>query len=198
MTDTIHSDPTRVEKRYRRLSLIALVFIAPLAVFLAGREDRAAYGASAELRPVEVAAGQTVEYNGAQIRLVRAHVSTNSFGLPPDRTMLRARYEATLSRHDPLSWSDCRLNLRDQRGREWSLFPAPPAAVRTTMASPGEAEAAEGCGVLRLSSSEVGKPVQFEAYFLVPTDVAGTLRPTLSSTGARPRYLIFPAVGGAQ
>lgn len=177
------------ERRMRRLATAALVVLVPCTVVATGWRDAREILRTRELRPVDVPTPQSVEYDGASVRLVGIAVLPFEAGLPADRTFVRTRLLVE-PRRAGTAWNDCRLNVVDDAGRSWEAVQPVPDLLRRALAKPGEPQGA-GCDGLVVSEAKPGSALAIDGYYLVPRAVAPSLRVTLSTREGRPAYLRF-------
>lgn len=181
--------PTPAERRGRRIALLALVLLVPMAMLVVGLRDATELQRRLEIVAIDVPAGRPVEHIGARLALASFDVLPPTAGIPADRTFVRARLdvEALAPGKD---WLACRLFLVDARDRRWEEFGFPPSALERQFRKPGEARG-DRCSALGSDKLEAGTKLIVEAYFLVPTSAVSELRLTMSAMGGRPRYLRF-------
>jgi hypothetical protein len=177
------------ERRMRRLATAALVVLVPCTVVATGWRDAREIFHTRELRPVDVPAPRSVEYDGAAVRLVGLAVLPFEAGLPADRTFVRARLLVE-PRRAGTAWNDCRLNVVDAAGRSWEAVEPVPDLLRRALAKPDEPKGAS-CDGLAVSAAKPGSALAIDGYYLVPRAVAPTLQVTLSTREGRPAYLRF-------
>lgn len=181
--------PTPAERRGRRIALISLLLLIPMAMAVVGWRDATELQRRLEIVAIDVPAGQPVDHIGARLALASFDVLPPMDGIPADRTFVRTRLdvEALAPGKD---WLACRLSLVDARDRRWEEFGFPPSALERQFRKPGETRG-ERCSALGSDKLEAGTKLIVEAYFLVPTAAVSELRLTMSAMGGRPRYLRF-------
>lgn len=175
------------ERRWRRRCLWALLVIVPVSLFTISYGDYVEMSRYTDLYPTEVAAGEVKHYGGSDwqfygTRKVQEGIRPGS--LPAGSVPVIARFLVEIGDTNLQErWLMCAIRLTDKAGRSWS-----PTSI------PGMRPAKEGiqtCTSAIFSGAEKGTRMVIEERFLVPSDVAGELRPTLGVYSERPYYLRF-------
>ena len=187
---TLSDRTTPGERRGRWLAALSLLLLVPAAMAVIGWSDVVELRRKLEWNAIDVAAGQRVDFNGARIALAALDILPPTTGLPADRTFARLRLDVEASGPASQDWLDCRIFLVDSQGRRWEAINFAPTALERQFKKPGES-AASRCSTLAVGTHQAGANLVIDAYFLVPRDATSSLRPTLSTMGARPNYLRF-------
>jgi len=176
--------PTPVERRWRGRSLWLLVLLLPLAVVEVGYQPAKTWWKERQFIAREVPLDGEADLGGAswRIRAFRMaplpagkRIPENAMGVVAD-FVVQVR-DADLRRN----WQDCEIALEDGQGRRW----------RSTNMLPLPRSEATECMLAAGSGARAGDTVRVRHAFLVPRDVAGTLRATVTLGPQRPRYLRF-------
>jgi hypothetical protein len=186
--------PTVTERRNRRIALLSLLLLVPVAMAAVGWRSVNELHRRFDLDAVDVPAGRTVDYNGARLALSSFEVLPPTAGIPPDRTFVRVRLEVDAGAPSQ-SWLDCRLALADDQGRRWEDIGFPPSALERQFRKAGESPGSR-CSALSVGTHQAGTKLTLQGYFIVPTASIGSLRPTVSAMGGRPQYLRFAREAG--
>lgn len=186
--------PTVNERRNRRIALLSLLLLVPVAMTAVGWRSVNELHRRIDLDAVDVPAGRTVDYNGARLALSSFEVLPPTAGIPPDRTFVRVRLEvdAGVPSQD---WLDCRLALADDQGRRWEDIGIPPSVLERQFRKAGESPGSR-CSTLSVGTHQARTKLILQGYFIVPTASIASLRPTVSAMGGRPQYLRFAREAG--
>ncbi|WP_225773031.1 hypothetical protein [Inquilinus sp. Marseille-Q2685] len=175
------------ERRWRRLSLGALLVAVPVPFVLSARGDLEEWWQGQELFEQPVPAGSETRFAGADWRLETVEVlPLKQSGWPRRQgqgTPVRVRFAVTV--RDPgidVLWRRCRASLQDDQGRRWSAG---------SFGGPRSTEGTMTCGAATLEPRAPGTVLRIEQDFTVPHDLAGAVEPTVSMDGERPSYLRF-------
>ena len=177
----------RGERRVRRLCLWGLLLALPVTFALTARSSLEDWWQGEELFEVGVPAGTEARFAGADWTLETVEVlPLKDSGWPRVQrqgTPMRVRFRVTV--RDPgidTLWRRCQVALRDGQGRRWSAG---------GFGGPRSTEGTITCSAATLEPRAPGTVLRIEQDFTVPHDVAGTVEPTVSMDGERPRYLRF-------
>jgi hypothetical protein len=161
----------RGERRWRRLCLWGLLVALPATFLITARADLEEWWQGQELFELGVSAGLEARFAGADWKLETVEVlPLKDSGWPRRQgqgTPVRVRFQVA---------------LRDDQGRRWSAG---------SFGGPRATEGTMTCGAATLEPRAPGTVLRIEQDFTVPHDVAGTVEPTVSMDGERPRYLRF-------
>lgn len=182
--------PTPGERRGRWLAALSLLLLVPVAMTVVAWRDVIELRRKIEWNAIDVAAGQRIDFNGAHISLSGLDILPPMAGLPPDRTFARVRLDVEASGPASQDWLDCRIFLVDSQGRRWEAINFAPTALERQFKKPGDRPASR-CSTLAVGTHQSGDKLVIDAYFVVPSAMASSLRPTLSAMGGRPGYLRF-------
>lgn len=175
------------ERRWRRRSLWGLLLALPAVYLLTARGHLEDWWQAQELFEVGVSAGAEARFAGADWKLETVEVlPLKESGWPRVQrqgTPVRVRFQVIVREPNiDVLWRGCQVALQDSQGRRWAAggFDGP----RST-------EGTMTCGAATLEPRAPGTVLRIEQDFTVPHDVAGTVEPTVSMDGERPRYLHF-------
>ncbi|GGC75774.1 hypothetical protein [Chelatococcus reniformis] len=187
------------ERRWRRRALLTLPLLLPLAAAALGANHLYWLWHGSHIVAREVAAGETAVFGGSEWTLTGlvARPEAKPAAVPPGFTLLVADLSVKVgSAHNALKvgdttfeqlWGACQVGVVDGQGRRWSaaklgytpaLYPARQRDIAT-------------CGSHSLSKQPPEAVLTVREAFLVPRDVAPSVRPTLSLDGEQPYYLVF-------
>ena len=177
----------RGERRWRRLCLWGLLVVLPATFLITARADLEEWWQGQELFELGVSAGLEARFAGADWKLETVEVlPLKDSGWPRRQgqgTPVRVRFAVTVREPNiDTLWRRCQVALRDDQGRRWSAG---------SFGGPRSTEGTMTCGAATLEPRAPGTVLRIEQDFTVPHDVAGTVEPTVSMDGERPRYLRF-------
>lgn len=173
------------ERRWRRRCLWGLLVALPAVYLLTARGHLEEWWQAQELFEVGVSAGVETRFAGADWKLEAVEVlPLKDSGWPRVQGVpVRVRFQVTVREPNiDVLWQRCQVALRDDQGRRWSA---------SGFGGPRSTEGTMTCGAATLEPRAPGTVLRIEQDFTVPHDVAGTVEPTVSMDGERPRYLRF-------
>jgi hypothetical protein len=177
----------RGERRWRRLCLWGLLVALPATLLITAKGHLEEWWQGQELFELGVSAGLETRFAGADWKLETVEVlPLKDSGWPRRQgqgTPVRVRFAVTVREPNiDALWRRCQVALRDDQGRRWSAG---------SFGGPRRTEGTMTCGAATLEPRAPGTVLRIEQDFTVPHDVAGTVEPTVSMDGERPRYLRF-------
>ena len=186
MSVLIEEKQNALERRWRKRSLWALLFLVPISLLSISYRDINELVRYRDMLPVDVAAGQTKHYGGSdwQFQGLRRVEGIRPGRLPAGSAPIIARFVVEIGDPDLQNlWLMCAIKLTDHTGRTWypSSVPGMPSP------QPG----IETCSSTAFSGAQKGERRVIEQNYLVPSDVADELVPTLGMHSERPFYLRF-------
>jgi len=168
------------ERRWRKRSLWALLLLIPISLLSISYRDLNELARYRDILPVDVAAGEIKRYGGSdwQFQGLRRVEGIRPGRLPAGSAPIIARFVVEIGDPDL-----CAIKLTDHTGRTWypSSVPGMPSP------QPG----IETCSSTAFSGAQKGERRVIEQNYLVPSDVADELVPTLGMHSERPFYLRF-------
>jgi hypothetical protein len=177
----------RGERRARHWCLWGLVLALPATFLITARANLEDWWQRQELFEVGVSAGTAAHFAGADWKLETVEVlPLKESGWPRVQrqgTPVRVRFQVIVREPNiDVLWRGCQVALQDGQGRRWAAggFDGPRSTEGTTT-----------CGAATLEPRAPGTVLRIEQDFTVLHDVAGTVEPTVSMDGERPRYLHF-------
>lgn len=175
-----------LERRWRRRSLWALLFLVPLSLLSISYRDLNELARYRDMLPVDVPAGVIKRYGGSdwQFQGLRKVEGIKPGRLPKDSVAIIARFVVEIGDPDLQNlWLMCAIKLVDHTGRTWY-----PSSVPGMPSSP---QGIENCSSTAFSGAQKGERRVIEESYLVPADIADELVPTLGMHSERPYYLRF-------
>lgn len=186
-----HAADRGSERRLRWIASAALLVLVPCTIAATGWRDLKEIRHTRELRPIDVPADGTADYNGARVGFVGLDAVPLEPGLPADRTFIRTRFTVE-PQHGGTQWLGCQLHVVDSAGHAWAAIDMVPDLVQRMLAKPGEPEGTI-CGGMAVSDAKPESRVVIDAYYLVPRPAIPALRATMSTLDGRPAFLRFAA-----
>ncbi len=190
--------------RTNTAALATLVVAIPFAGWWTTHSDYKSWYDAEPRDPVEVSPGGT-SYNGATWYAAsleqdpQPSQAGHSFEdkLPPNTTRIRVYFRLQVDKLSALDGlGGCTLHLRAPDGRTWDeTVVADDYQDRPTGCNGGtddKPESWRGPAAQYYLKPTAGKPFETVAIFVVPTSVAGSVRPTITWSTKLPQYLAFP------
>lgn len=202
MIDTLSDlgDATKAtERRWRRRSLWSLPFLLPMAALVLGYEHLYWLWHGNIIIAREVVAGETASFGGSEWRLVDIATRTDlkPKRIPPGFTVVVVDLSAKVGTAKNILkvgdftleqlWGACKIGLMDPEGRRWDAS----YLGNTPALYPTDNKLIGNCGSHSQSMAPPETVLTVRETFLVPRNVAGTVRPTVSLDGEQPFYLLF-------
>jgi hypothetical protein len=180
--EAMSADGTFTERRWRRLSLVALVLLLPAAYAVMSWQSITSLLANKDLIARDVAWGEEAQFGGSGWRLVDLRAALGMEGLPENAVPVLADFSVKVGNPDLQNlWLGCRIALTDAEGRSWL-----PTSVGLRLP-----DDVMGCNAAIFSGAKTGEVLKISETFLVPKDATTTIRPTLGLGSERPYFLRF-------
>ncbi|HEY0504555.1 MAG TPA: hypothetical protein VGD42_13810 [Lysobacter sp.] len=157
--------------RRNRLWLAGAMVLGALAFGLPYREALQRYAHNQPQHPIDVAAGEWAQYEGARWRVLGADLVGNAgpgtkFALRADSAVLIVRYEVIADAQTLASHLDrCQGRLSDAGGRQWEANPLPLSRYRSAL--PRMCGSGYGPDFKKLEALP-GRPFHFAHLFQLP------------------------------
>jgi hypothetical protein len=180
--EAISADDRRAERRWRRLSLAALVLLLPAAYAVMSWQSITSLLANEDLVARDVAWREPVQFGRSEWRLVDLRAALGMEGLPENAVAVLADFSVKVGNPDLQNlWLGCRIALTDAEGRSWLPSPVGLRLPDDVM----------GCNSAIFSGAKTGDVLKVSETFLVPKDATTTIRPTVGLGSERPYFLRF-------
>jgi hypothetical protein len=177
------------EKKWRRLSLWAIVLLLPAVIAEVSYQPAKALLDGNDVVARDVAAGAETRFGGSDWRL-DAMLTTDAGAdkLPANAAPVFVDFVVRVGDPDlEKLWLGCRIRLVDAGGRSWS-----PTYVNVLPSS----DDLKACISAAYSGAKAGDTLKIRETFLVPKDALGSVRPTVGVSSERPYYLRFERPAG--
>jgi len=174
------------ERRWRKRSLWGLLLLIPISLLSISYRDLNELARYRDILPVDVAAGEIKRYGGSdwQFQGLRKVEGIRPGRLPSGSVPVIARFVVEIGDPDLQNlWLMCAIKLTDRTGRTWYPTSVP--------GMPSPQEGIETCSSTAFSGAQKSERRVIEENYLVPSDVADELVPTLGMHSERPYYLRF-------
>ncbi len=176
--------PSAGERLWRRRSLALLAVLLPLTIAVTAYDSVRQWWTGRDLFAREAAGDAPAGFGGLRWQLTGLRMTPAPAGgrIPADAMAVVAQFSVQATGAQPARAPlECVVSLEDGEGRRWT----PTLALPLPRASERECNAA-----IRAAAKEGGTQ-RVQHAFLVPREVAATLRPAISLASQRPYYLRF-------
>jgi hypothetical protein len=181
-SEAMSANDKPAERRWRRLSLVALVLLLPAAYAAMSWQSITSLLANEDLIARDVAWGAEAQFGGSGWRLLDLRAALGMEGLPENAVPVLADFSVKVGNPDLQNlWLGCRIALVDAKGRSWLPTPVGLRLPDDVM----------GCSSAIFSGAKTGGVLKVSETFLVPRDATTTIRPTVGLGSERPFFLRF-------